>query len=833
MNGKLKNKRNFYLGIVLPSALAMLLFIASIYFFFIPFFKKTIMAEKKEMITELTNTAWSLINEYENDYAESSLSLQEAQYLAKKRIDKIRYGAELKDYFWIVNQQPVMIMHPYLPELIGQDMSNYRDIKGNKPFLEAINVVKKDGKGFIDYMWQRRDDSTIIAPKLSYVKLFEPWGWIIGTGIYIDDVEQEIENLKRSLLIISLVIALIISLILLYVVNQSLIIEKKREKLRAELYQSRLKYKTLVDASNEGILMFLNESIIFTNSNFASLTGFKHDEILKKKLSNLFTINWEQIQQKFADNQKSVSFETSLICADGMYKEIVLSASKVDYAGTFGYIFSPKLVSIKEVAQRETSRFSGEIKSSLLLMKQPVMHLIQPTITCSVDCSIQDAAGLMRQSKSDFLIVRQNDTLLGIVTADDISNRAVAGKSHLTNPVATIMSAPLITIPEIAPLYEVLLIFNAHKTTHLVTTDAVNSVTGVLSYKSVISIQHNTLSLLLHEIDNASTITELKQIHNRLPSTISVVVESNENSFSTMAFASSVSDKISRKLLNFAIEKFGTPPCSFVFIAMGSEGRREQTLLTDQDNAIIIEDGHTETLNYFLDVANFVNDALNEIGYNYCKGGSMACNPKWCQPLSVWKKYFYTWVTNPTIENMVEASTFLDFRAVYGNALLADQLRQHVFSVVRENNDFLVNLADLIANYKSPVNVFGNLVGNEIDSKDKTIDLKAIQMPIVKYCWVFALKYRIENNNSAERLKALCKQGKITYSLYKDLSVSFNYLMKLRLKNQVQMIQDGIQPSNTIQISGLSTIERSFLKSIFTMLNNISSSVVSEIKKSD
>lgn len=829
----MKHKKRFYLGIVLPSSLAIVLFIASIYVFFIPFFEKAIMEDKKETIAELTNTAWSLIKEYEKEYANSTISLIEAQQLAKERVAQIRYGSEQKDYFWIIDQTPTMIMHPYRPELVGTDLNNYYDANGYKLFVEAANVVKEKEVGFVDYMWQWKDDSTKIVPKLSCVKSFEPWGWIIGTGIYLDDVEDEIKEIKNSLLIISLIIAFIIAMILFYVVRQSLDIEIKRQKLTAELHKSRHKYKTLVEASNEGTLMFLNKSVIFSNAKFKSICGFKQKEIGKKKLEELFTINWEEIHSKFMEFTKSFSFESSLICSGNILKEVVISISKVEYAQTYGYILIVKEVSGKEVAERETDRFSGEVKSSLLLMKQSIRHLIQPIVTCSSTTTIQKAADKMERLKKDFLLIKQDEMILGIVNSKDISKKAVAKNTDLTNFVTSIMTAPLITISESAYLHEALLMFTSQKVSHIVTIDHEKAISGVVSYDSVISIQHNTLSFLLLQIEHTNTVDELIEIHKKVPAFIHALIESNENSFDTVAFASSISDKITQKILEFGIENYGPPPCKYAFIAVGSEGRKEQTLLTDQDNGLIYEDGFDGVQEYFLELANYVADSLNEIGYLYCNGGMMACNPKWCQPLSKWKEYFTNWVGNPELKSLVEASTFLDFRIVEGEHQLTDSLKEHVFSLVNSNFEFLVKLAELTDNFKSPINTFGNLVGNDIGSKDKTIDLKTISMPMVKYSRVNALKYGIEHTNTTERIKVLYKTGRITESFYKDISLAYNYLMKLRLKNQSALIQAGKAPLNIIKISELSVIEKSFLKSIFSLINTISANVTEEVGRAD
>jgi signal transduction histidine kinase len=218
-----------YLKIIIPSVLSILLFILTIFGFIIPRFQKNIMNGKREMIKELTNSAWSILSKYENDEQKGLTSREEAQKTAASRIEYLRYGDENKDYFWITDLHPNMIMHPYRKDLNGQNLSNFSDPQGTKLFVEFVKTVKKSGHGYVNYMWQWKEDSLHIVPKLSYVKLFEPWGWIIGTGIYIEDVKTEIKVLTKRLIWISAAISLIIALFLLFISQQSIRAEIKRE----------------------------------------------------------------------------------------------------------------------------------------------------------------------------------------------------------------------------------------------------------------------------------------------------------------------------------------------------------------------------------------------------------------------------------------------------------------------------------------------------------------------------------------------------------------------------------------------------------------------------
>ncbi|MCP4154236.1 MAG: hypothetical protein GY757_41310, partial [bacterium] len=162
--------------IILPTVLAVFLFIISIFVIIIPTFRSNLMDRKREMICELTNTAWSVMQEYAEEETKGTLSKAEAQKRAISDIRYLRYGVERKDYFWITDKHPRMIMHPYKPQMEGTDLSGKsgEDPTGKKLFLEMVDVCKRNGHGFVEYMWQWKDDSTRIVPKLSFVKEFTP-----------------------------------------------------------------------------------------------------------------------------------------------------------------------------------------------------------------------------------------------------------------------------------------------------------------------------------------------------------------------------------------------------------------------------------------------------------------------------------------------------------------------------------------------------------------------------------------------------------------------------------------------------------------------------------
>ncbi|MEW6387515.1 MAG: methyl-accepting chemotaxis protein [Thermodesulfobacteriota bacterium] len=191
-------------------------FVSVIFFWMLPALKKAVFTEKETQIRHLTQSAASLLEEYYVREQKGELTREEAQKQALVAVKGLRYGPEGKDYFWINDFHPKMIMHPYRSDLDGKDITNFKDPKNKHLFVEFAKVCKDKGEGFVDYMWQWKDDKTKIVPKLSFVKAFTPWGWIIGTGIYVNDVGEQVAGMRNALLIV-IVPVVILLLGILYI----------------------------------------------------------------------------------------------------------------------------------------------------------------------------------------------------------------------------------------------------------------------------------------------------------------------------------------------------------------------------------------------------------------------------------------------------------------------------------------------------------------------------------------------------------------------------------------------------------------------------------------
>ena len=273
---------------VLPSLLSIALFIAAFFNFMIPEVENIFMSQKRDMLRELVNTASTVLVNYYQDELEGKFTREEAQAKAKAEIRRIRYGPEMRDYFWITDMRPYMVMHPFRPELNGQDLRQYQDNMGKKLFVAMVQIARKDGGGFVKYHWQWKDDRTRNELKLSYVSLFRPWNWVIGTGLYLDDVSREMSNVTQSLFLMSMAILALITVLLVFIAFRGIRLERERTSALAALKDSEEKFRSISGSALDGIVMLdPNGQVNFWNVAAEKIFGYSQDEVLGRDMHRL------------------------------------------------------------------------------------------------------------------------------------------------------------------------------------------------------------------------------------------------------------------------------------------------------------------------------------------------------------------------------------------------------------------------------------------------------------------------------------------------------------------------------------------------------------------
>jgi CBS domain-containing protein len=272
-------------------------------------------------------------------------------------------------------------------------------------------------------------------------------------------------------------------------------------------------------------------------------------------------------------------------------------------------------------------------------------------------------------------------------------------------------------------------------------------------------------------------------------------------------FVARLNDTLVGRILRWAEADLGPPPTPYAWMVFGSEGRMEQTLLTDQDNALVWGDDTPAARAYFRALAEKANADLQAAGFPRCPGGYMAIN--WKGPLVEWEDRFRGWLDRPTPQALLEASILFDFRAAHGALDLSPLDR--VVQRARGARTFLAAMAKSALTFQPPGGLMLRLRG---DSSRFDLKLKGIS-PIVFLARVYGLESGARSSNTLERLGAALNTGLIAKDTCETLSEAYRYLLRLRLREQIRMISEGRPPTNVVSLSDLSSIERSRLRDTF------------------
>jgi len=464
-------------------------------------------------------------------------------------------------------------------------------------------------------------------------------------------------------------------------------------------------------------------------------------------------------------------------------------------------------------------------EESLQFFNQSVAHIYNATlVACDMDATIQQAAEVMNsRSCSSIFVTAPDGAYVGIVTDSDLRKKVIAQGIDVQQPVATIMSSPLETIPDKAMIFETLMTMMQLNVKHLAVTDMNKRIVGAVTNHDLLVAQSHSPFFLIREINKAENKEALFDKHAQLPAIIQGLITGGAKSENITRLITTISDAILNKLIGFALAEMAPPPVNFVFIILGSEGRREQTLKTDQDNAIIFEDvsaaEQDDVQRYFLTLGEKVCTWLDRAGYAFCEGGIMAQNPKWCQPLSVWKNYFHSWIRTAEPQDLLQSSIFFDFRGAHGDMTLVDRLQEHLSSSLKGWSGFFRHLTENALYFKPPIGFFRNFV---VESKGKhrnAFDIKSAMLPIVDLARIYALNNGVKETNTRERIHSLYLKNVFSWQEYNEIDKAYSFLMQLRFVRQINaVIEENAKPDNYINPKKLSRIEQKMLKEIFTRI---------------
>jgi len=432
---------------------------------------------------------------------------------------------------------------------------------------------------------------------------------------------------------------------------------------------------------------------------------------------------------------------------------------------------------------------------------------------------IQSAAQSMNEHGVSSLLITEQQKLAGIVTDRDIRKRCVAPGLPFDTPVSQIMTADPYTIDADTPVSEALLHMTRLGVHHLPVMEH-EQVVGMFTATDVVLNQGGNAALLATSIAKAKTIDELVESSTRIPLLHRQLVRSGASVAQIGETLSHMTDAITVRLLQFAEDRLGAPPVPYVWLAGGSQGRREQSSHSDQDNALLLSDKvQPEHDAYFAELARIVTDGLNACGFVYCPGEAMASNPKWRQPLEQWRDYFDRWILTPEPMALMLSSIWFDLRPVYGDDSLYQGLQQHVLGKARGSQFFLAYMMANALKHRPPLGFFRQFVLVHDGQHDDTLDLKHTGIvPVTDIARVLALAGGIDEVNTLARLRAAAKQGLVSHEMAENLEDALELIAGLRVRHQADQIARGEPADNFLDPHELSSLERGHLKEAFRVI---------------
>jgi CBS domain-containing protein len=461
----------------------------------------------------------------------------------------------------------------------------------------------------------------------------------------------------------------------------------------------------------------------------------------------------------------------------------------------------------------------------LKLMSVKVSDLIaRELVSIDKSASILEAGQLMSKERvSCLLITEGGDGVAGIMTDRDLRNRVIAKGRSYDEPVTAIMTEKPISISPDQYAFDALLTMTRNNIRHLPVMKDGKAV-GMITTNNLLARQSLSAVYMAGRIGKLTEPEEMAKVIAQVPELLSHLIEAGATSQNAGHIVTTLSDAATARLLQLAEEEFGTPPVPYVWMAGGSQGRQEQTALSDQDNCLIIDDAYDADLHgdYFKKLADFVCDGLNKVGYVYCPGEMMARTDEWRQPVRTWQRYFNKWIEQPEPKSLMLCSVWFDLRPVHGTKSLFEDLHRMIVSKAKDNRIFQAYMVGNALSHHVPLGFFKNFVMIRGGEHDKTLDLKHNGVvPIVDVARIHALANGVEAVNTYERLNAVKAFPSISNQGASDLLDAFEFISITRLKHQVRQIRRGEKPDNFLQPESLSAFERSHLKDAFSVIKNL------------
>jgi CBS domain-containing protein len=500
-------------------------------------------------------------------------------------------------------------------------------------------------------------------------------------------------------------------------------------------------------------------------------------------------------------------------------------------SGPFMDICKRRLGALLDLSRQQLQQNYATEASAERTMGTPLGELLraQP-LTCPPDTSLREAFGRMHANHvGSIVVVEQSpvgEIVSGILTRTDLIGRVILPEVPLSTPVSAVMTRKVLTLDSDETAADATLLMAEHSIRHIPVVrkvDGKTRVAGVVSERDLFALQRLTVRQLAVAIRRSEDVDALVVAAADVRRLSHHLVAQGVAAAQLTRLISHLNDQLTVRLLTLGTHRFSVDPQSFCWLSFGSEGRGEQTIATDQDNGILYVAGAT-TKERMLELADWTNEQLAACGFPLCKGNIMARNPAWCLDYAGWDALFSGWIDRGDPEALLNASIFFDFRPLYGDAGLANGLREEVVQRAERNGRFLKQMADNALRNRPPAGrgIVDSLFG---EGGPARVDLKMHgTVPFVDAARIWALAAGLHETNTAERLKRLGESGRLPEVDVRAWVPSFEFFQLMRLRAQhrrAQMYAAADDNPNEVELAELSALDRRIVNEAFRQARKV------------
>ncbi|MDW7649878.1 MAG: DUF294 nucleotidyltransferase-like domain-containing protein [Bacillota bacterium] len=501
-----------------------------------------------------------------------------------------------------------------------------------------------------------------------------------------------------------------------------------------------------------------------------------------------------------------------------------------EFTGNFSRILADRMRTMYFALMSDSEPLQTSIEQP---MRKRVADLMSsPPAICRPDDDITTVAKLMTTSGvSSLIVIDEINRPLGIITEKDLVGKVLARGDFMKRLRASdIMTARLLTVAPEAFYYEALLVMVRNKVKHLVVTDN-KKLLGIVTIRDLIISRSTGALSIVNSIEDQDTIEGLAKASREIDKVLQALVAEKATSREILQIITEFFDRLTRKVIHVCerdmiAEGYGPPPVAYSWINMGSGGRQEQFVKTDQDNGIIYENvpegKEEETAHYFHLLAEKVVEGLFQCGFAKCKGNVMASNPYWCRSFNGWRDVITEWIGKLDSENVRMMTIFLDFRHIYGKKTLCDLLKNFVIRSFQKSSTVLLFLAKDDLNHRVPLNFFKQIITEKSKEHRNLVNLKgAACVHMVDCLRIFALREGIVDTNTFTRLEKLAKRNVFSRDDTEFFTAAYETLMMFRIRQSLQQLSRGEQPDNYINPNALSKKDKAALREAFLAVDRL------------